>query len=75
MTRQKQNSKIKVILKEEVLLRDLRDALLSMYKLQTHFMDNELYLSKKKKKNKQTNKKKQEKKSEKQKVCNQPCWY
>ena len=72
MTRQKQNSKIKVILKEEVLLRDFRDALLSMCKLQTHFMDNELYLSTKKKE--QTNKKAREKKSEKQKVCNQPCW-
>ena len=39
----------------------------------THFMDNELHLSNKKKKtNKQ--KKAREKKSEKQKVCNQPCW-
>ena len=47
---------MKVILKEEVLLRDFRDALLS--KLKTHFMDNELYLSNKKKKNKQTKKQK-----------------
>ena len=52
---------MKVILKEEVLLRDFRDALLSMCKLQTHFMDNELYLSNKEKKE-QTNKQNQEKK-------------
>ena len=54
---------MKVILKEEVLFNDFRDALLSMSKLKTHFKDNELYLLKKKKKNKQT-KKAREKKRE-----------
>ena len=54
---------MKVILKEEVLLRDFRDALLS--KLKTHFMDNELYLSNKKKgTNKQTKIKQEKKKRE-----------
>ena len=44
---------MKVILKEEVLLNDFRDALLSMSKLKTHFKDNELYFFNEKK-NKQT---------------------
>ena len=40
----------------------------------THFMDNELYLSNKKKRTNKQTKIKQEKKSERQKACNQPCW-